>query len=64
MSRDLGAPLTETGVAHARAGRRVPLDDLGTNDDGEHAWLAPDGTLVAIGRIEDGSGKVTRGFRY
>jgi len=56
--------LTETGVAHARAGRRVPLDDLGTNDDGEHAWLAPDGTLVAIGRIEDGSGKVTRGFRY
>jgi tRNA pseudouridine55 synthase len=58
------ATLTEMGVLHARAGRRVPLDDLGMTEAGEHAWLAPDGALVAIGRIEDGSGKVTRGFRY
>jgi tRNA pseudouridine55 synthase len=57
--------LTEAGVSHARAGRRVPIDDLGTSTaGGEHAWLAPDGTLVAIGRIEEGAGKVTRGFRY
>jgi tRNA pseudouridine55 synthase len=58
------ATLTEAGVAHARAGRKIPLDDLGTNDAGEHAWLAPDGALVAIGRIEEGAGKVTRGFRH
>lgn len=56
--------LTAAGVLHARAGRKVPLEDLGTNDTGEHAWLAPDGALVAIGRIEEGAGKVTRGFRY
>ncbi len=56
--------LSETGVTHARAGRRVPPEDLGTTEAGEHAWLAPDGVLVAIGRIEDGAGKVTRGFRH
>jgi len=56
--------LTEAGVLHARAGRKIPLEDLGTKDEGEHAWLAPDGALVAIGRIEEGAGKVTRGFRY
>ena len=56
--------LTDAGVGHARAGRRVPLEDLGTTEAGEHAWLAPDGALVAIGRIEDGAGKVTRGFRF
>jgi tRNA pseudouridine55 synthase len=56
--------LSETGVGHARDGRRVPLEHLGTTEAGEHAWLAPDGALVAIGRIEDGSGKVTRGFRH
>ena len=58
------ATLTEAGTSHARAGRRVPLEDLGTTEPGEHAWLAPDGALVAIGRIEDGAGKVTRGFRH
>jgi hypothetical protein len=56
--------LTDAGLVHARAGRRVPLEDLGTTEPGEHAWLAPDGSLVAIGRIEDGTGRVTRGFRY
>jgi tRNA pseudouridine55 synthase len=58
------ATLTEAGAVHARVGRKVPLDDLWPNDAGEHAWLAPDGALVAIGRIEDDAGKVTRGFRY
>ncbi|HEY1957142.1 MAG TPA: tRNA pseudouridine(55) synthase TruB [Polyangiaceae bacterium] len=54
--------LSEAGVAHARAGRAVPLADLGTNAPGEHAWLAADGALVAVGRIEEGAGRVTRGF--
>jgi tRNA pseudouridine55 synthase len=56
------ATLTEAGVAHARAGRRVPLADLSTNAPLDHAWLAPDGTLVAIGVIEV-TGRVLRGFR-
>jgi tRNA pseudouridine55 synthase len=55
--------LTEAGVTHARAGRPVPPGDLGTLDEGEHAWLAPDGALVAIGRVEGGAGRVVRGFR-
>ncbi len=56
------ATLTEAGVGHARAGRKVPLEDLSTQDPGEHAWLTQSGALVAIGRIEDGAGRVTRGF--
>lgn len=56
------ATLTESGVAHARAGRRVPLADLSTHAPGEHAWLASDGSLVAIGSIQDEGGRVTRGF--
>ncbi len=57
------ATLTEPGVGHARAGRKVPLEDLSTTGaQGEHAWLAPDGALVAIGRVEDGAGRVVRGF--
>jgi len=54
--------LTEAGVQHARAGRAVPLDDLASRDDREHAWLAPDGELVAIGRLDGGVGRVVRGF--
>ena len=54
--------LSDAGVVHARAGRRVPLEDLSTGAPGEHAWLASGGDLVAIGRVEDGAGRVTRGF--
>ena len=54
--------LTEAGAAHARAGRAVPLADLGTTAEGEHAWLGPGGELVAVGRVESGQGRVTRGF--
>jgi tRNA pseudouridine55 synthase len=54
--------LTEAGAAHARAGRRVPPTEMSTDAEGEHAWLAPDGALVAVGRFEDGAGRVTRGF--
>lgn len=59
------ATLDEAGVAHARAGRAVPLTCFSphTESASEHAWLAPDGALVAIGRIALGVGRVTRGFR-
>jgi len=56
------ATLTDGGVSHARAGRPVPLSDLSTATLGQHAWLAPDGSLIAIGHVEDGVGRVTRGF--
>jgi tRNA pseudouridine55 synthase len=55
--------LTEAGVAHARAGRRVPPADLSSHAPGEHAWLTPDGSLVAVGSIQDDSGRVVRGFQ-
>ena len=54
--------LTEGGTQHARAGRAVPLDDLGSRAELEHAWLARSGELVAIGRIDGGVGRVVRGF--
>ena len=54
--------LTERGAAHARAGRAVPLEDLATRAPGEHAWLGPDGALVAVGRVEGEAGRVVRGF--
>lgn len=57
------ATLTEGGVAHARAGRRVPLADLSTHAPGDHAWLTEDGSLVAVGSIQDDSGRVVRGFQ-
>lgn len=56
------ATLTAAGVEHARAGRRVPPSDLSTTAEGEHAWMTSEGKLVAIGRIEDESGRVVRGF--
>lgn len=55
--------LSEAGAAHARCGRGVPLEDLSTGAPGQHAWLAPNGDLVAVGRIENDVGRVTRGFR-
>jgi tRNA pseudouridine55 synthase len=57
------ATLTDSGVGHARAGRPVPLSDLSTRASGEHAWLAPDGALVAVGSVQGDVGRVTRGFR-
>lgn len=61
------ATLTDAGVTHARAGRAVPLADFSgppptSPTDPDFAWLAANGVLVAIGRIENGAGKVTRGF--
>jgi tRNA pseudouridine55 synthase len=57
------ATLTDIGVAHARAGRRVPLIEIAPPHERTSAWLAPTGALVAIGCIEDGTGRVIRGFR-
>jgi tRNA pseudouridine55 synthase len=54
--------LTTDGVAHARSGRRVPPTDMSDTSAGERAWLAADGALVAIGRVDDGAGRVVRGF--
>jgi len=57
------AKLTAAGAAHARAGRAVPTAELDPAEPGVHAWIAQDGALVAIGEIEDGVGRVRRGFR-
>ena len=54
--------LTDAGAVHARAGRRVPLDQMSSNAPGDHAWIGPDGKLIAIGRIDEGSGRVLRGI--
>ncbi len=59
------ARLSGRGTDDARAGRRVAPSDLVREGQalGPHAWLAPDGALVAVGEIEaDGSGRVLRGF--
>ena len=58
------ARLTELGARDAGFGRAIATADLGTDAQGPHAWLAPDGHLIAIGAItEDGAGHVLRGFR-
>ncbi len=56
--------LTETGERDARFGRPVRSEDFGgPPSEGAHAWLAVDGTLVAVGeRDRDGVGRVIRGF--
>jgi tRNA pseudouridine55 synthase len=55
--------LTEVGVREARFGRPVRREDL--EGDGEEgvptAWFDKDGTLVAIGTLEE-HGRVLRGF--
>ena len=58
------ARLTETGERDARFGRRVRSEDfVHERHDGPHAWLAPDGALVAVGeRDAEGLGQVIRGF--
>jgi len=56
------AKLSEAGTAHARAGRAVPPSEIEPAAPGVHAWLAPDGALVAVGEIEGDAGRVKRGF--
>jgi tRNA pseudouridine55 synthase len=51
--------LTEDAATDARCGRAVSL----FAGPGPHAWIAPDGQLVAIGETDPGGrGKVLRGF--
>jgi tRNA pseudouridine55 synthase len=67
--------LTETGERDARFGRPVRTEDFASTHEaaqsgdgfalalGPHAWLAPDGALVAVGeRDAGGVGRVIRGF--
>jgi tRNA pseudouridine55 synthase len=58
------ARLTESGTRDARFGRALrPEDASWTTSSGPHAWLGPQGELVAVGeRTEDGTGRVLRGF--
>jgi len=57
------ATLTDEGVREARFGRRVKLEDIETTAArGEPcAWFDREGTLVAVGIVED-DGRVVRGF--
>jgi tRNA pseudouridine55 synthase len=58
------ARLTESGVRDARFGRAVRAEDFVTGAvKGPLAWLDAEGRLVAVGeRMEDGTGRVVRGF--
>jgi len=52
--------LTPDGATDARHGRPVRFDPP---IPGPHAWLAPDGDLVAVGEVDDeGRGRILRGF--
>lgn len=54
--------LTALGLERARVGKRLAPEDLGTSGEGPHAWLDGERRLVAVGTLEDGTGRVLRGF--
>jgi tRNA pseudouridine55 synthase len=55
--------LTEAGAREARHGRAVAAEDMAPVVDGDAAWIAPDGALVAVGRVgDDARGRVVRGM--
>lgn len=56
------ATLSEIGATHARAGRPMPATEVNPAAEGVHAWFAADGSLVALGEIQGGVGRVRRGF--
>jgi tRNA pseudouridine55 synthase len=57
------AYLSEAGARDAGFGRRVAKTDLDVVAAGPHAWLDPEGKLVAVGEIlDEGFGHVLRGF--
>jgi tRNA pseudouridine55 synthase len=64
-SRVLGSfTLDERATRDARHGKLLDAETMRDHGDGPRAWLAPDGSLVAIGeRAPDGRGRVLRGFR-
>jgi tRNA pseudouridine55 synthase len=56
--------LTSPATLDARAGRPVdPAAFTPPLGEGPHAWLDPEGVLVAIGTLENGFGRVVRGFQ-
>jgi tRNA pseudouridine55 synthase len=57
------ARLTGTGARDAAHGRRVQAEDIDAPSPGPCAWLDERGVLVAVGEIEEGRGRVIRGFR-
>jgi tRNA pseudouridine55 synthase len=58
------AHLTPPATLDARAGRAVdPTAFTPALGEGPHAWLDPEGALVAVGALEAGVGRVIRGFR-
>ena len=40
----------------------MPSSEIDPPAPGVHAWLAPDGALVAVGEMEGEAGRVKRGF--
>jgi tRNA pseudouridine55 synthase len=56
--------LRPESVLRARQGKQLTPDDFeqAGSGDAPQAWLAPDGTLVAIGRLEGDVYRVSRGF--
>jgi tRNA pseudouridine55 synthase len=61
------ARLSATGVRDAGYGRTIAAGDIEATGPGPapgpHAWLDPDGRLVAVGELrDDGLGHVLRGF--
>lgn len=54
--------LSPLGLEQARVGKRIAPEDLGTHAEGPHAWLDGEGRLIAVGTLEDGTGRVLRGF--
>ncbi|HEX6276122.1 MAG TPA: tRNA pseudouridine(55) synthase TruB [Polyangiaceae bacterium] len=59
------AELTTAGAAKARLGQRLGTEHFAVApaSEGPHAWLDPDGGLVAIGQSSEQSFRVLRGFR-
>jgi tRNA pseudouridine55 synthase len=57
------ATLTTKGTADAKNGRPISLEDIHPQAPTPHAWLDESGALVAIGEIQEGVGRVLRGFR-
>jgi tRNA pseudouridine55 synthase len=54
--------LTALGREHAKVGKPVALTELSSAPRGAQAWLDEAGELVAIGEIDEGVGRVRRGF--
>jgi tRNA pseudouridine55 synthase len=62
-TRAIGAStLTDDGAIRAGHGKRLSASDFSSFVEGVSAWVH-DGSLIAVGEIVNGEGKVLRGFR-